>query len=429
MPAFAQYTGEVKPKIIKEPAVQEYAPVTPEPPPPPAPPKPKPKPTPAPVEATGPSVFLADAGFDAYDIKPVILPETFFQYALDPERYQRSHLGYNGPVVDDLHVFGPTEISLDAAVIATNLLLALLFFIIVGTSNFVFNNIMESHGDDIHRWIHRIPLFKRVDGVYHSWEHWRRRRRVPVLLLILLLYAVIGAHINTSLDLIRGKNLGMLVITGLAILIGAYANDFWRWMVALRWKIPSVYKPHFMGLFLAIACVIISRTTDVSPGYLFGIPMGLFIVTKGVNRDMNVLEFIGLFGMLIFALIVWLLMPVLKPWQMLGDFDTLLYVILIEALFFLLLPLGYLPGAIVFKWKKWVWGLLFMFTVFMLFHTLFNPNSTLGTLLKNPPAINTILMLGMFAALSLGLWAWLQMRAKMHTIQPKIDNGNAEHRE
>ena len=169
---------------------------------------------------------------------------------------------------------------------------------------------------------------------------------------LLLLYAIIGAHINTSLDLLRGKNVAMVFIFGFAILVGAYANDFSKWLVARKWRLKSVYKPHFMGLLLAIACVIISRTTDVSPGYLFGIPMGLFIVSELPKTKVYRLEFFGVLWMIVMALIVWGLMPILKPWQIISDFDTLLYVILIEALFFLMLPLGYLRGSIVFSWKK-----------------------------------------------------------------------------
>lgn len=407
------YTGEpariVKPIPPREPApIPPPAPPAPKPPvrrPPPPPPPPLPPPPPAP---TGPSVFQPDYGIDLYaELLVRAPPRTELEEAFD-----RRHLSYQEPVVDNDHVYGPTEISRDPLVIGTNILLAILFFIIVGTSNFIFNNVIESHGDDIHRWIHRVPLMRRFDRIYHSWHDWRRPRRGFVLLFLLALYALIGAHINASLNIFRGDNIGMLIITGTAIVIAAYANNIFRYLVSRRWKIASVFKPHFFGLLLATTCVLISRSMNVSPGYLFGIPMSLFLYTEGVRRNIGILEFFGIFWMLLFTLVVWFLMPVMKPWQILSDFDTLLYVVLIEALFFLTLPLGYLPGSLVFQWKKWVWGVLFTFIVFALFHTLFNPNSTLGSLVKNPPAVNTLLILGVFAAGSLGVWGWLQWRAR-----------------
>lgn len=328
----------------------------------------------------------------------------------DPSTYERENFGYSEPILDPSHIGTPATFSLDPGVIGGNVLLAIFFFLVVGTSNYVFNNIIESHGDAMHGFMERLPFVRACHRWYSSWESRGRLHRWPVLLLLLATYAAIGAHVNASFSLLPSQNIGMALVTLVTLLISAYLNDLCKFVVALRWKLQSIAKPHLSGVVLAIACVIISRTMQVSPGYLYGIPVSLFILSALKQRDAGLLEFLGIVWMIAVALTTWGATPLLTDYQILHDFGNLLYVVLIEGIFFYLLPLGYLPGAAIFAWHKWVWGLLFSSNVFFLFHTLFNPNSTLGNLLKNTPARNTLLLLGIFAAGSLILWAILQLK-------------------
>jgi len=204
--------------------------------------------------------------------------------------------------------------------------------------------------------------------------------------------------------------MGILLVTVTAIIVGTFAKDFFRFLVALSWKCPVLFKPNVLGLLLAVVCIFLSRALEVTPGYIFGLAIGLFIYSERFKKNEGRLEFFGLFWMLLLAIGAWLLVPILKPYPVLSDLMILLFVILIEGVFFEAMPLSYLPGYPIFTWNKWLWGFFFGSVTFLLFHTLFNPNSSLAALSNSAPTRITLMILGAYGVLNLGLWAWLMRR-------------------
>ena len=375
------------------PPVVEPTPPTPSPEPTPPPPAPEPAPTPEPEPEPEPTPTP----------EPEPVPE-------EPEFdfWSRENFGYTDPPIDPDSVTGPFDFSLRLIVIATNLLFALLLALIVGLASFLFNNIIEEHGDQINAFIRKIPIIGRFANESHKKKS---IVRLLLLLLMLFLFAITVAYLSPSFSLSELKNLGVLSITMVSITFATFTKDIFRFIVALRSKYHALFKPNFIGLLLAIGCVAVSRAFEISPGYIFGIPMGLFIMSRRFEENQGKLEFYGISLMFLSAIITWLVTPLTAGYTVVNDLFNLLFVVILEGVFFELFPLSFLPGHAIYTWNKKIWAAFFGLVTFMLFHTLFNPNSSFGALEQTPTRMTIILLLT-FASISFILWGVLVWRKR-----------------
>lgn len=325
------------------------------------------------------------------------------------EPFEREKFGYENPILNDEYIASPSEISKDPKVIGTNVLLAIIIFLVVGIACFLFNNVIEAHGDDINKFMKRIPILGLLTESKISRHPLTRK---ITLLLLLLTFGVVAAHITPDFSLFGKKNLGILIITVGAIILATYAKDLFRFLVARKWNCPAIFKPNVLGLFLAIFCVVLSRNLEIPPGYLFGIPMGLFIFSEKYKRNEGKLEYYSLLWMFLMALTAWFITPYTKEYEVIYDLFNLLYIILLEGVFFELFPLTYLPGKAIYKWSRFAWAGIFSAVSFLLLHTLFNPNSAFSTISESNPTKNTIIILGVFVLASFLVWGVAKLTLK-----------------
>ncbi|MFC1656022.1 hypothetical protein ACFL3C_04075 [Patescibacteria group bacterium] len=329
------------------------------------------------------------------------------QIKIPKEIFVREIVGYENPILDDEHIMSPQEISRDLFVIGTNAFLSILIFLVVGLACFLFNNVIEAHGDDINKFTKKIPILSLFQG---DKLHKKSILKKLFLFVILLLFGLVAAHISPDFNLLEQENLGIVVVTVVAIIIATYAKDIWRLAVARRNDWPAFFKPNMLGLFLAIICVALSRKLEIPPGYLFGIPMGLFIFSKHFNKNEGKFEFSALTWMFFMAIVVWFITPYTAEYEVVFDLFNLLYVILLEGLFFELFPITFLPGKAIFKWSKVAWAFLFGSVSFLLLHTLFNPNSTVSAIADSQPTMNTLIILGIFVLFCFTVWGIARVR-------------------
>lgn len=326
------------------------------------------------------------------------------------EWFERDIFGYENPILDDSYIQSPSEISRDPAVIGSNVLLAILIFLVVGIACFLFNNVIEAHGDEINRFTKKIPLL-------NLFEKSKLKKnsiiRKAFLLLLLVLFGLVAAHITPDFNLFEQENLGILIITVATIVLATYTKDLMRFFIARRWHWEAFFKPNILGLFLAIICVALSRQLEIPPGYLFGIPMGLFIFSERFAKNEGKFEYYGLTWMFLMAIAAWFITPYTADYEVVHDLFNLLYVILLEGVFFELFPLTYLPGDAIYKWSKVAWASLFGSVSFLLLHSLFNPNSTFSAINESPPTTNTLMILGAFVAVSFIVWGIAKLRLKL----------------
>ncbi len=276
------------------------------------------------------------------------------------------------------------------------------FFVVVNMSNFIFNNIVTSDGDKIHQFVVSHPILDRFvsEGRNLSHEKW-------LIVLLLIAYGVVGAHISPGFSLFPQEQIGIVFVTTAAIILSAYFKDFARFLLARAWKFPSWFKANVAGLFVAFICVALTRSLALSPGYIYGVPVGLFIVAAHYHQREGLFESLGLLWLMGVALILWMCSPLLAPYAVASDAINLFFVIAIEHAFIETFPLPYLAGGSIFRWKKVVWAAQFALIVFLLFQTLFNPKGTIVGLVQSPPAVATLSLLGAYVIGVLLLWVYI----------------------
>jgi hypothetical protein len=121
-------------------------------------------------------------------------------------------------------------------------LYAFLFFLVIGVSNFIFNNIVTSEGDAIHEFIVSHPLLDRIigGGKRLSHEKW-------LVLLLIFAYGIVGAYINPQFSLFPSHQVGIVLVTVIAIILSAYFKDFMRFLLARSWKCNAWFKANVGG--------------------------------------------------------------------------------------------------------------------------------------------------------------------------------------
>lgn len=323
----------------------------------------------------------------------------------------RSTFGYSKPILDASSIVSPSHLSLDPAVIGTNFLLALLFFLIIGTSCSVFSNVLEDYRGEMHRFIQNLPI---LSLLYDTGETERLRRTV-ILAAVLVLTGLIQAYISPDFSLFTLENIGMWIVTTVSVIVASYTKDIVRFLVAKVWRCRALFQAHLMGIALALICVIVSRTFDIAPGFLFGIPIGFYVYSQRLEDNEGFLEWLGILTMFAGGIASWVLALFLTKYEVLHDLLILLIVVLIEGAFFELFPFNHVPGAAIRAWRPWVWGGTFVFGIFLLLHTLFNPESSLVAL-EGSISRTALTILGSYAALSFALWGWLRIRERTQEL-------------
>jgi len=385
---------------------------------------------------------------------------------LDPQNFRRERFGYGVPVIDPVAIIHPSRISLEPGAIAGNLFLAILiasvmalsgfmfrrliasdeervrkilqrlpfqllltlliiwvvrllvpaasaqgletmsasllriplyaflFFLIVGTSNYLFNNMLNAEGDKL-----RV-----ISGIF-SEDHLSGKKWF--LPLLILGYGIVGAHINPSFSLLPGRELGILLITAVAIVFSVCVKDVILSFLARFWGMPVRFRANVSGFAIAVVCIALSRAFALSPGYIYGVPLILLIVSQLYKKREGFFEFFGILWILLLAGICWMLGSSFGSYEILTDLFNLLFVMLAEDAFFEMLPLPYLAGGVIYNWKKSLWFLQAVTVIFFLFHTLFNPQGTVLNLTQSPPAASALVLLFCYAVGVFLLWAFV----------------------
>lgn len=412
---------------------------------------------------TMPFEAAASSSHSAIDLVP--LSYTGAAATPSPSLFDRDWLGYHVPVIDPAVIKDPAHVSLDPAAILTNLLIAILFTLVLGLAAALLQHLIAAHPSYMERFLRRLPyqlvltialialarflvpavsaqmigndagasllrlpffafLFFLVVGVSNALfnalltaagpavndllrGHRDLHRALWFVAVLVLLYGLVGAHINPFFSLLPPQNPGIIIVAVVTIIAGTYASDAARYAIARKWRCPAWFEANVAGLAVALLCVAVSREFTLNPGFIYGLPVGLFLALQHTRRHEGALQSLSLTWMIAIAALVWLLIPGLWGYQIPSDIGNLLFVILIEGAFFEMLPLPAFAGQSIFRWSRALWALLSTVTVFFLFHTLFNPQGTVAGIVESPPAFASILLLGCFAAGTALLWAYV----------------------
>ena len=233
--------------------------------------------------------------------------------------------------------------------------------------------------------------------------------------LAALIYLLLDPAVALNLESM-GVYLGMLLGLGIVLLaFEAPGLVMYRRRTgqsagvrALPWTLPA-----------AIVCVAISRLLGLEPAYLYGLLLGLVFQKELSAGQEGVQTAVGAAWTLIVAMAAWVGLGLAEPGGVPATsaggllLSTALAVVVVgglEAVAFGLLPLRFLAGDAVYRWRRLLWALLFGLSAFLFIHLLVGPHTGYLSQLS-PAAIAAALgAFAAFGAFSVLFWAYFRFR-------------------
>jgi hypothetical protein len=318
------------------------------------------------------------------------------------------------------NLVAPTQVSVEPKVVGTNLGLALFCVLFFGLTSHIFNSILKDYRDELVRTAGRVVpravknasgrLGPALGGLAK-----RERGRVPTAWLSLLLLAsLIESFLDPGVGLFSPDRAGLLItlfVSAVAVSGLESASDL---LAHRRWA-PTTQvesKVQWIGIAIALACVLLSRALDFRPGYLYGIVGAAYLVPKlaGIHscgrRAALVLATIFAAG---FAL--WITTAFLPA--ALADLEPLfltIFLISLQGVFFALIPLAFTDGGDIWTWKRSVWLAFFAVVLFCFYHFVLNPNASDVRALQQNGVRTLLALVALFGTATLILWALFPLR-------------------
>lgn len=175
------------------------------------------------------------------------------------------------------------------------------------------------------------------------------------------------------------------------------------------------------GLVVAGVCVLLSRSTHFTPGYLYGVIFGVAFTAKLTRSVESVGIVVATTATLTLAVLAWILWIPAHD-RTLGDSANPGLILAVDVLASMvvggfvgsvigLFPLRFLNGGTLFTWNRGVWGGTFGVALFGLVQVLLHPGSSPAHS-GNAPVITAIVLFALFGVVSVGFNQYFERRKK-----------------
>jgi hypothetical protein len=306
------------------------------------------------------------------------------------------------------------QLQFDAASTAQSALLALLFLLLAAFPGQLFNKTYEENQEEIHGWWTRgSRLLSGVSGALSGF--WNRKVGIFTFVIVsALLYGFLSPTFGldeTSLATFLG------IIVGLFVVILAFELPLARAQRRLL-QDPGQVRVVPMTILVGVFCVAASRLTDFQPGYLYGLVAGyVFARELNVPDEAHAHVRTALVTIAI-SIAAWLAMPLadqnLRAQPLLDVLVSsalaTIFVAGLEGLLFELVPLRFLRGEIVYRWRRSVWALLFLVAAFLFAWIMLQPSVGYLGSTRTSPLLPAVALFVAFGAFSVAFWAYFRFR-------------------
>jgi len=333
-----------------------------------------------------------------------------------------------GPLASELTTYIPTplDVSLDPAVIGTNLLFAALAMIAFSSaSGLLTKTLSENQAGVAGRirfvgWISDVQ--KRIGSVFGA----RLSRPTIIgfakLIGIVLFYGLVFSLLDRSWRPFSLAGLWLFVSMTVAYGLVGIAADIIQWFAARRWGLPAELNLKPTSVLLAIVSTLASRLFGLVPGLMFGTPEAFEVDPSAVDRKherwllyvaAGTLLVIGLgawIPTIVTALVRSLSLPefVLAIVGGVESFLLVIFAVTIENGFVQMLPLRGNVGEALRRWNRWAWFAAQGAILFLFFHLLMNPQGSLAASLRGANVRFFILTVVVFVVGVVLLWAYFK---------------------
>jgi hypothetical protein len=274
---------------------------------------------------------------------------------------------------------------------------------------------VQSNYEEISKWslVHKTKAF-------YNWVN-----QLPSFIVIFI-YAIIGALINSFLSPDWGFNTPTLALVFgmlIALFIITFVFDLARSIyMKRRFGHRTKLRAHSLGLFTGLLLVTVSRMANFLPGYCYGLVTGLVYKQNPSNREDGEGLAFGSVILLLIALVGWFTWIPIKESASAPDPSFLiltidaafatLWVSTLTAIVFGFMPMRFLYGEVLEKWKFSVWAIIYISGVFLFVYTLLNPAVGIYGKSDKVSWLAVLSLFIIFGVFSMLFWGYFRYRRK-----------------
>ncbi|MEO8457049.1 MAG: FGLLP motif-containing membrane protein [Chloroflexota bacterium] len=320
------------------------------------------------------------------------------------------------------NVLSTKDISTNAGVIATNIVLAGITLILLLLSAELFNKTVEEN----HDWFKHAfkVIFGPIEWVSARLHDIFGRGKLagslgPPLALIALAAVIYGlAEPGFGLN---SKSLVVLISVLVSLALLTYIYNGAQIVISNRFGVGTVMQLFPVGVAFALISVLLTRIDDFQPLVIYGFIASAVVVghRQRTSEEDGKVIFYPVLALLALCLVAWLLIDPLRTFS--TDHGTWLAAIPeavaagvfvggLEGMFFQMIPIRYLDGHKVWSWSKPAWLLAAGATAFLTWELLLNNSrSSSSAISHGAPEIALIAMAVCFG-ISVALYAFFRLR-------------------
>lgn len=317
-------------------------------------------------------------------------------------------------------IVAPTQVSVEPKVVGTNVGLALFCVLFFGLTCTVFNSILVDYREELVGTLGRLiprPLAGALHRVGLSFRDMTKKGRGRLLLMwliVLLVTSLIESFLAPDFGVLSPERLGILITLFISAIVVS-ALELGSDLYARRRLAPTMRaesKIQWIGMAIAVGCVILSRALDFKPGYLYGIVGALYLmpdladITSSGKRAVFVLLTVFAGGF-----ILWIATAFLPA--TLAELEPLfltIFLVSLQGVFFALFPLALADGGDVWSWRRGVWFVFFSIVFFCFYHFLLNPNASDVQALQQNGVQTLLILIVVFGLTTFNLWLLFPFR-------------------
>jgi hypothetical protein len=243
------------------------------------------------------------------------------------------------------------------------------------------------------------------------------------VLIVLLLSGLIYGFLSPDFGL-NIKSLFLFIALVIGLGFATYLQEGGTTLLAVRrYKAASSVRIFGAGIVVAIVCVLASRIAGLQPGFVYGFIASSVLLTPIAltRRSSASLVIVPSIALLIASILAWLAMgPLSAALQRDNSWINLLALTVasatmvagIEGVWYSMLPLTFMDGAVVWRWSRPAWIAIFGVTTFLFWQLIINQYSAYLEAFKQPTVLAILLILAVYGTLTVVTWLYFRNRRR-----------------
>jgi hypothetical protein len=319
------------------------------------------------------------------------------------------------------------DVSTDARVIGTNIVLAIVLLCVLLAASALFNDTIDQNRDELQRRLDWLLTPLRAIGAAINWVAGairipeRMQRVLAPLGIVLLTGVVYSFNEPPSFD-----ERGLLLFLSLVISIGALTYIFEGGMALMsrnRFHVPAGVKVFPLAVVIAVCFVALSRLVNFEAPIMFGfVAVATALAASRLSAQQEaVTAAVPMTALLVVALLAWALLGPLRDaaadsdsWlaSLPSESAAMIFAGGIEGVLFAMVPVQFSDGYPIWQRLRWLWLAVAGVAAFVFSWVLLNPAAREFDALIEGRVLTAIGLVGAYALGVALIWAYCYLRSR-----------------